>query len=240
VGRLETILNKTGILHQGKIIRSSQPVPFDQASEISSIVRYIHNVHGLTSLQPWFDIPLDTLGVGEKTEGQIGDRDMQPRALTTLMGVEYVQAWQARTESGFHRFQRKKDSVYSVRGFDHLLRSIALGQKEPAQKNFFVGADTIQLVLSPGTLVLTSFSPGRTSESVTMELTPLVRRLLKESNNPYEIPGELMLCAGQSQVLDVKVFLYDIVASAQGDSVRVQRVTVDVLLGTLNAAHDSR
>ncbi len=240
LGRLEAILTDAGILRQGKIVRASQPVPFEQAQEISSIVRYIHNVHGVTSLQPWFDIALDTLGTGKNAAAGIHDRDMQPRAMAALMGVEYVRAWQARNESGFHRFQRKKDPVYSVQGFDHLLRSIALGQKEPAGKSFSLGPDTIRLVLSPGTVVLTSWSPGNPGDSVTMELTPLVRRLLKESHNPYETPGELMLCTGQGRLLDVKVFLQDIVASAQGDSIRVQRVDMDVLVGRRNTVHVPR
>jgi hypothetical protein len=240
LGRLEAILTNAGILRQGKIVRSSQPVPFDQAQEISSIVRYIHNVHGVASLQPWFDIALDTLGTGKNEAAGIHDRDMQPRAMATLMGVEYVQAWQARNESGFHRFQRKKEPVYSVQGYDHFLRSIVLGQKEPAGKSFSVGPDTMQLVLSPRTVVLTSWSPGTPGDSVTMELAPLVRRLLKESNNPYETPGELMLCTGQGRRLDVKVFLQSIVASAEGDSIRVQRVDMDVLVGRRDTVHDRR
>lgn len=240
LGRLEAILTNAGILRQGKIVRSSQPVPFEQAQEISSIVRYIHNVHGVASLQPWFDIALDTLGTGKKTVAEIGDRDMQPRTMAALMGVEYVRAWQARNESGFHRFQRKKDPVYSVQGFDHLLRSIALGQKEPAGKTFSIGPDTIRLLLSTGVLAVTFSSPDNESDSVAIEITPLVHRLLREFNNPYEIPGDAMMSTGHGRTLDVKVLFHEIVANAEGDSIRVRRLDIDVLVGKWNTVSNTR
>lgn len=105
---------------------------------------------------------------------------------------------------------------------------------------FSVGPDTIQLVLSPGMVALTSVSPGNTRDSVTIELNPLVRRLLREFNNPYEIPGDVMMCAGHGRALDIRLFLHEIVASAEGDSIRVQRADMDVLVGRSSTAEKSR
>jgi hypothetical protein len=230
VGRLQAILNSAGILQHGKVVRSLQPVTFEQAQEISSIVRYVCNAHGLASLQPWFDVTLDTLGTKTKSDRASGDREIQPKALADLMGVEYVQAWQAKNEEGFHRFQRKKDPVYSVQGFDHLLRSIVLGQKEPVKKTFTVGTDTLRFALSPRMLELTSLSPDNICDTVTVELDPLVRRLLREFNNPYEIPGDVMMCTGHGRAFEVKMFVQEVVAVVESDSTRVERVNLDVLV----------
>jgi len=231
---------KAGILQHGKVVRSSQPVPFHQASEISSIVRYVHNVHGLAPLQPWFDITLDTLGAGKSTERASSDRESQPMALVNLMGVDYVRAWQAKVEDGFHRFQRREDAVYTIRGYDHLLGSIALGQKkELASKSFPLGLDTLRVALSPGAVVLTSLSRGSTRDSVAMDLAVLVRRLCREFSNP-EIPGDVMTCSGQGRALDVRMLLHDIVARTEGDSIRVLRIEMDVLVGRSSTAEKSR
>ncbi len=240
VGRLETILNKTGILHQGKIVRSPQPVPFDQASEISSIVRYVHNVHGLAALQPWFDVPLDTLGGERKTEKASGDHEIQPQALVSLMGVDYVRTWQAKVEGGSHRFQSRKTQVYAIQGYDVLLHSIVLGQKEPTGKSFSVGPDSLRVSLSPGEIQITSLSPDSVRDSAAIHTGPLVRRLLLEFNNPYEIPRDAMTWTAHGQTLHFKVLIHDLVANTDRDSIHVQRVDMDVLVKRLDAAGGPR
>ena len=133
------------------------------------------------------------------------------------MGVEYAPAPLAGkgTKAGFIASNGKRVRVYSVQGFDHLLRSIALGQKEPVGKTFSVGPDTIRLLLSSGVLAVTSSSPGNESDSVTIEMTPLVHLLLRYSAIHTECPGDVMTSTGHGRTLDVKVLFHEIVANTE-------------------------
>ncbi|MEP1151132.1 MAG: DUF4153 domain-containing protein [Balneola sp.] len=89
IGILET---NNQINENGKITKSENVVGFTDRAEISSIVRYLIDNHGLNSLQLLFqgdlESSIDPTGTGEL------DFQTKSEKIVELMGLNYVDAWE--------------------------------------------------------------------------------------------------------------------------------------------------
>jgi Domain of unknown function (DUF4153) len=231
IRRLEALLGDAGVLQQGKAARTSKAVKFEQAREISSIVRYVYQVHGLSVIQPWFDVRLDTLASAGAKEYRAASGEAKPKALVDLMGIDYVQEWQGKTEMSVHRFLARKDRLFEIKGYDHLFRNVALGESEPTTKSLPLPGGAVRLALSNSLLSISLSSAGGREDSAALSLSPLAQRLLKEYTNPYEIPGEAMALDASGRLFRVRVYFNKLVVQTGGDSVSLRRVEGDILVG---------
>lgn len=91
--RLEGYLTKNNILVNGKVQKvDKEAVPLEDQQEISSIIRYLNTVHGLDSIQHWFEEDLMTLGSDEddirmKRSSSAWNK---PELVMDLMGLDEV------------------------------------------------------------------------------------------------------------------------------------------------------
>ncbi len=96
-GRLKRLLIKSNILINRKIKKSEKKVLFDDRKEISAIIRYLIEAHGVDSIQPWFGQDLTLFK--EKEEIKSGRRGyssvgLPSKIVEELLGFTYVNRWE--------------------------------------------------------------------------------------------------------------------------------------------------
>ncbi len=109
VNRLEGILASNEILVDGSVQEAETELSKEDLGEISAILRYLNEMHGLESIQPWFDESIDDLTLKE---------------ITDLMGAEYVSYSPRDKESGYINIYTNlfnTCSVFDLEGYDHLV-----------------------------------------------------------------------------------------------------------------------
>jgi len=123
IGRLKTILLRDSILVDAKVRKLHSPVSFEDAKQISSIVAYLHDLHGYGSIEPWFAESLkeDSLGKGLASPGA--------DVVTGRMGVTYTNAWQFSTGSdGIVRVD--DEGAVDVRDFQLMVLGLRISSEE--------------------------------------------------------------------------------------------------------------
>ncbi len=118
IGRLEKILIKNHILINNKIQKSEKEVTFDDRKEISAIIRYLIDVHGVDSIQSWFNQDLSLFK--EEKEVKCGRRGISsyalpPKIVKEFLGLNYVNQWDIK------RHTRKDFYLYTVQSSEEIL-----------------------------------------------------------------------------------------------------------------------
>jgi hypothetical protein len=229
VHRLEKLLAETGILKNEKVGRAPGEVSYEQAREISSIVRYLYNTHGLKSIQPWFSANLDTLAGGPGAD-RAGEK-IPKIAVTELLGVEYIAEWQTK-KTVMQRYTTHQPRAFDVRGYDWLFRGVNVRQSDVKTKAETFPFGTIRLWHGEMRLAFSSAEIG--TDSITFDFEPLVRRLSEQFKNPDEIPGDVMVVEGKGERLHARVNLGFLTAQSDKDSVSVWVLDGDLLVGRPN------
>ncbi len=98
-GRLKEVLIKNNLLISEKIKKSEKKVPFDDRKEISAIIRYLIEVHGVDVIQPLFRRNLTLLKDQEDIKsGRKGYSSvvLPSKIVEELLGFTYVNRWENR------------------------------------------------------------------------------------------------------------------------------------------------
>ncbi|PIP55148.1 MAG: hypothetical protein COX07_01500 [Bacteroidetes bacterium CG23_combo_of_CG06-09_8_20_14_all_32_9] len=85
--RLETLLLKNNLLKDGKVVKTSQQISITDDVEICSIITYLADMHGHTSLQSFFTPNLDTVFKTDSARYYSSYEGIYK--LTDYMGIEY-------------------------------------------------------------------------------------------------------------------------------------------------------
>ncbi|MFH2049127.1 MAG: DUF4153 domain-containing protein [bacterium] len=112
--RLNSLLIKNELLIDNTISKAVGEINFDDKKEISSIISYLVDRHGITSFESMFaeELPksMDTLSKNSiKTE------------LAKLMGFEFIQEWDYQNENQFYNFRLKDQSIIDISKYDQLI-----------------------------------------------------------------------------------------------------------------------
>lgn len=94
VSRLHAVLDKNGLIENGHLVETEDEVSFDDRKEMSAILYYLADVHGLECIDSWFDPPLalaDSLAGDQKAYR--GRQIRQAKAAMARLGLEYVESW---------------------------------------------------------------------------------------------------------------------------------------------------
>lgn len=94
ISRLEKILVKNDMFIDGKAVKASKEVSYDDSKEITNIVTYLRKTDALTKIQPWFteDLRTSEVSVTSMLGIQVQEKEMLPRdelSLTADMGDYY-------------------------------------------------------------------------------------------------------------------------------------------------------
>ncbi len=116
INRLEGILVKNNMLIDGKIASTTTQISFKDRQEISEIISYLNQNHGLETIQPWFAEDLDR-----------GDEHyLKAKKATELLGIHYIDQYQNEENYYFSTVNQAKHGQpesLKITGYDYLISS---------------------------------------------------------------------------------------------------------------------
>jgi hypothetical protein len=124
VARLEGILEANGLLADGRLQPPSAEVSFADRREISAVVRYLAQTHGVEALDPWFDGGLAGIGddgIDAEPAARV-EADSEAARIVAAMGVEYVDRWAGVSESTFSCYVGEGRAPIEIGGYDYAIR----------------------------------------------------------------------------------------------------------------------
>lgn len=219
IGRLENILAQTGILSEGKVRAAHGEVPAQDTKQISAILSYLHEHHGLEGIQGWFDqsLKVDSIpsGVAYKS----------PEAVAKLMGVEYTSRWVEST-GGMMTFL--PEAPYNVAGYERVFHVNAFAG---GIAKVDLPADGISYQMAEGnqTLIFTKMSTG--AELLRINMQEHAETLLKEHGaSPTDrTANDKMRVSAEGNGLRVSVCPWQIQVMTSAGETKVVRLTAAVL-----------
>ena len=230
VKRLRVYLERNHLLTGNRIQPVSNPaeVPLADRQEISDIIRYLYRMHGLEALRPWFAPVL---------QGAKSDSTGKPLAFSDaneaiqLLGFPYTGRWEQESVQYF-RFTPNVVKPLIVSGFEYYFPVGWLDQKVP-HLLFLTENEKYYLEFDPETFVIEFYQDDR-SEQLYFDVRRLARRLLNQYpdiNKRNFIPPEEMVVTKISGAIKVKLYFLDITGKVEADSLMVEKVEIQVLMG---------
>lgn len=222
VARLKTLAGRAGILADGKVMTGHGEVVFQDAKQISAILSYLHEVHGLNGIQQWFAESL----VDESITSGVASK--QPEAVAKMMGFEYVQRWRD-AEGGF--VSMDAESGFNVAGYDRMVQLPMFAPAGEARElpgaaatyRFTGGMDTLTFNAAPGGEELFRIDMRKHAEELTKELA---------ASSTGRIPDEKMAVSAAGGGLRVKLCPWQIRADHSTGTVKIQHVRGVLLYST--------
>lgn len=200
VNRLQNLLTKNSILADGKIQKVSETIPGDDALQISSILKYLYQIHGYDRIQPWFTKSLK--------EDSTSDRltIKEPALIAKMMGVNYVNVWYSSASNEF-RFLANPSDVFDVQDYDRMIRDQHLSVKN--QNNEY-SDQAIHFVANSkiDTITFTATPDSMENDFLVVGLNTLFNQLATDygTANVNNIPSEKMMFLSESKNIKVKIY----------------------------------
>jgi hypothetical protein len=232
VGRLEEALTRTGILREGKIHKTTQRLSFEDGRRVSAIVQYLSDVHGLSAIQPWFNVQLDTVGAGGEKYGSYYTRYNRPRLVVELMGIAYVEQWQRAAATSLS-FQSSQLGVVDVRGYDYLFQDLTLGTYDSV-KTLMVRASQWKLEYSPFALTVKLSELPATEGPIVFDLHAIISSLEKEYGTvaySTEVPSSLMILESNNRTTKARLLFNTIMVDKTGNQYRGNFLQARLMIG---------
>lgn len=199
VNRLQEFLINNKILVDGQIQKASFSVSQDDSRQISSILLYLHDIHGYEQIQPWFRESLREDSLRE------GLRPKEPARVAQLMGIEYTRAWYS--ASGNDIWLRSDQAgVIDVDGYERMIRQQYVSH-DRRKKDFTDLAFSYRVNSNLDTIIFVITTHEKLADSLQINLHPLIDRLLADYGdfNVNNIPPEKMMLSKENQNLKVRV-----------------------------------
>jgi hypothetical protein len=223
VHRLQDLLTKNNILTDNRIQKAPETVTQDDVHQISSIISYVHDIHGYDRIQPWFRKSLkeDSLGTRLKLK--------EPTLVANMMGIEYIHV--RYSAAGDEILLRSNQTGFiDVQGYDRMIREQYFDIDQdykvfPTQEvHYHVNSqlDTI-------TFVVTSEETG--SDSLYIDFNPRFNQLLTQYGNlsVNNIPHEKMIVQAENQNLRIKIYFRYIRLYREENLIKPMNYGVDIL-----------
>ena len=210
--RLEQYLAQNNILENGTIQKVTAPVPFEDRKEISNILRYLNEMHGLKSIEPWFEEDFSTLTKqnlnSDADSTQPVNRYAMPQHLTAIMGVEYVNQYQTSetSERGkSYLFSSTLPELLDIGNYNWYI-TFQYPHKGPAERKYTL--DNKLLIVRPSVdqaMLIFSVSTGK-NDTLTVNVRPLMDSLTNNYSTSFNqnIPPEEMILGASNSEIDVK------------------------------------
>ena len=218
--RMETILLDNGMLIDGRIVAAEEELPIRTRRDLSSITRYLTDMHGINSLERWFDdstlASLDSFGTNTKS-----------KELTLLMGFEFIGKYSGFFDGAFFNL----NAVYSagpLNGYDFLL-SLDLAEDQEAVK--IEGYEVELLVLrEEAKIKLISLDTRDSSESVAEMDMQNSFSALAEKYGDDKVELEDFTFDISNDAFDARLYLRHVAGYDHADSMTISSLIGSVLL----------
>ena len=196
--RLEDLLERNGMLVEGRARPPTEVVSFDDKREIGAVLSYLAENHGTASIESWFPegrlAEVDTIAAGtEPTERWHADE--RAALIAAELGIDFVGSWTPGEGEGFNFSVEWDGPPLRITGYDYIVR------------NRGAPTDTVRVGGSP---VAFTYDEERTAvvmlgdgaEMLSLPLTPLIERALDyaRSHPPNtRLPAGLLTVEGERE-----------------------------------------
>ncbi|MEN8223627.1 MAG: DUF4153 domain-containing protein [Acidobacteriota bacterium] len=193
VKRLSGLMTKNGILINGRIHREHGKISLEDGSDITSIVRYLGQIHGYSAIRPWFSESL------KKKTNSGTPVNLSVRDILDKINVNYVDRYFARA---MMRFRIDPGKPVDISGYNILLRDQSHWNNIQEEFKSEMISYLISKDLAGITLTIGNKQTGE--ESITLDLGTFADRLLnKYQDAEYSIirnmePEDMSLEAEQN------------------------------------------
>jgi hypothetical protein len=201
IGRLKTVLLRNNILVNGRVQKAPAKLSTDDSKQISSIIAYLHDLHGYSGIQSWFQDTLKQPTAGALLECK------SPADVTAIMGVEYMESWM-RPVGKIVFLNASENGAIDIAGYDHMLYSQPVDSLKP-KKEFPEHGISYRYDHRQNSMTFMVHQGGQVIDSLKIELQPIVDKIYSEysDTNPNNIPKESMCVSAGDEVLRVKIYL---------------------------------
>lgn len=222
INRLEQLLAKDAILVKGAVHKDHPAVPYEDAKQISSILAYLHDIHGYAGIQPWFSKSLKLYS--DPARAVYTD----PASVAKMMDIEYVRFWMV-ARSGYVFFSADRGKGLELNGYDRVIHASQI-YSNAAGKDF-QGQDLSYRVSDDmKEMTISLLREGKVADTLRLDFRSLVDSLVKDysGRNTDRIPPEKMVVSNATSLFKVKVFLWQIRTQREGDQTKVVYFDADV------------
>ncbi|HLR33319.1 MAG TPA: DUF4153 domain-containing protein [Fodinibius sp.] len=228
VKRLQQYLQENNILQDGAIQQISGPLSFEDRSEISSIIRYLNNTHGLENIQPWFEQDLNNLSAGENNSTRMLPPHERPSKIAELMGIEYTLRRPADNIASSWYFSSQPRRSLSIEEFDWIIRDIRL-QPTKASDTLQAGDQTLIVRIAPDSLNLLLSPDGQQDMTVKLAVDTLAMKLLQDSRTT-NLSSERMAITASGDRLQAKAYFYSLSLGGETGEFYLENAQLDLLV----------
>ncbi|NIJ46166.1 hypothetical protein FHR24_002644 [Wenyingzhuangia heitensis] len=197
----ETIWNPNKFPELRSIDTNSNEIKISDSihNEIKSILDYLDDHHGLTSINPIFEQDLD---IYFKTAVDSSKHINQARVYMKTLGLDYKKIrsliHDKNSPKKYLYFKREKTDAISVNGFDYYYNFAYLNSKK--EKSFVIDNHNYNIQLKNKTIILHT-----ATDSLSINLDDKIELLLKNhAHKPNSIPSKLL---EYNQILNNQHFL---------------------------------
>jgi hypothetical protein len=121
MGRLRSLFVKAGIWNGTKTVKAVKEIAFEDRKQISSVLDYLVENHGVEPLQPWFDLDLSQWK-DERVRSRYGYSSVSNQICKSL-GFDHVDRWGTEaTGTYFNYLADPAEGVLSLKGYDWMVR----------------------------------------------------------------------------------------------------------------------
>jgi hypothetical protein len=235
IKRLEEVLKKNNLLVNNKAQKAKSDITFADAKRISSIVRYLAETHGVSTLQPWFEMQLDTLETGHYKNRYYSSSESSKR-ITQILGVRYIGEWEREENDGQMRnYTFNSDSLHVVplNGYHYLVQNIKLNCANRTEI-FKLGAEEWKISLISDSTQLLYIKSQNTSESCVIDLKERLSLLQKDyaiyAYGSKAVPQNLMVITAVNRGTQMQLFFQTITISVKEKKIVPTELTMDIVM----------
>jgi hypothetical protein len=215
VARLEGVLDRNGMLSDGRVQPPAEEVSYEDRREVSAVIRYLTETHGVDAIEPWFENGLASIDtISSETDGSRGgDADARAGVIVSAMGLDYVDRWAGVTDSGFHFSTGSDESPIYISGHEYVLRDRFAGSE-----TFVVDGRELEFAWDDESAVLTLLAEADTL--VAVSLLPAVESAIgyrSDSSGTGSIPTYVLMSEARTERAWMSVYLGSISGTRAAD-----------------------
>ncbi len=225
VGRMEKFMSESGMLAEGKFVKSTGEGSLEAEREMSSIINYLNEIHGTETFSRW--LPDSVINVLDTV-----NRYGRPLEIAKAFGIEYMPYYRSSDSQQYFDFTPKEREIIDLEGYDYLidLGSYNIGAVD---QKFAVDGDSILVIYNAVTYAFKfrhmAGSDSTKFETIDYPLSAPVNVLVGKWRTGSVPQGELIFDI-DGQKFDAKLIIKQISGYKRKEEIIVNLLSADILL----------
>jgi hypothetical protein len=210
--RLREMLIADEVMIDGKLERTSKPLPFERKKEISNVVAYVVNFHGAGRIRDWYAEP-----------GRLPD-ELTPQIAAEEMGVEYLRPWQREPEG--YSVGAPAPNPVAVGDFDYVYQ---LERQESDTTRISAMLDSLTELSLEGNRLRLAVA-GDAETALTIDLNPMLIELRDKEERGESYGRDETRIETENEHYRLVTYLTYAAGGGEGDSITVKRLSATILV----------